>query len=159
MAYMLYEVNNGGPTTQGTGPGFTGQIESLRPQSILAYYSKIASLWDIAENDEGFNPSSSIPSSYKLYQNYPNPFNPETTISYDLPEISNVNIEIFNVLGQRVATLIDGQQTAGFKSIAWRGQNNQGGMVSSGMYIYKITVEGRQSGEKFVESSKMLLLQ
>ncbi len=100
-----------------------------------------------------------IPENFALHQNYPNPFNPETVIRYDLPELSEVRIEIFNILGQRVCTLIDGFESAGYKSVSWEGTNEDGLALSSGIYVYSIYAEGLASGTKYTQSSKMLLLQ
>jgi len=94
----------------------------------------------------------SIPLSFFLSQNYPNPFNPNTTISYGLPNDSDVKIEIFNLLGQRVTTLVNERQKAGFKQIVWDGRDNIGRIVSSGVYFYRI------DAGNFGQSKKMLLL-
>lgn len=74
-----------------------------------------------------------LPSDFNVEQNYPNPFNPETTIGYSLPEAGKVTIDIYNVLGQKVLTLLDGQQTAGVHSVHF-----EGGDLPSGIYFYKI---------------------
>ncbi len=85
--------------------------------------------------------------SYKLSQNYPNPFNPTTSISYSIPEKSFVKLEIFNTLGQKVKTLVNGEKESGNYSI-----NFSAGNIPSGMYLYKL------STGKFSETKKMLLL-
>ncbi len=93
-----------------------------------------------------------IPDKFALRQNYPNPFNPATTIRFDLPEVSKTRLDIFNILGQRVATLINNKLEAGYHSVLWNGRDNFGNNVASGLYFYKI-----QSG-KFIKSRKMILL-
>jgi hypothetical protein len=93
-----------------------------------------------------------LPKSYELHQNLPNPFNPQTLIKYDLPEAAQVRLEIFNLLGQRVATLVNAFQPAGPKSVLWEGTDQRGIKVSSGLYIYKI-----RAGS-FSVAKKMLLL-
>jgi hypothetical protein len=85
--------------------------------------------------------------SYKLSQNYPNPFNPTTSISYSIPEKSFVKLEIFNTLGQKVKTLVNGEKESGNYSINFRAEN-----IPSGMYLYKL------STGKFSETKKILLL-
>ena len=89
---------------------------------------------------------------FALHQNYPNPFNPITTLRYDLPENSLVNIIIYDLLGRQVKTLVNQTQNAGFKSIIWNATNNYGKPVSAGVYLYQI-----QAGE-FVQTKKMVLL-
>ncbi len=93
-----------------------------------------------------------LPEVYALHQNYPNPFNPITTLRYDLPEQSMVNIIIYDLLGRQVRTLINQTQDAGFKSVIWDATNDYGKPVSAGVYLYKI-----QAGE-FVQTRKMVLL-
>ncbi|KAA3636615.1 MAG: T9SS C-terminal target domain-containing protein [Calditrichaeota bacterium] len=93
-----------------------------------------------------------LPESYKLSQNYPNPFNPSTEISYQLPQAGNVVLEVFNLLGQKVKTLVDEYQSANSYSITWDGTNQQGTRVTSGVYVYKLTVN------QFKQSKKMVLL-
>ncbi|MBI1806304.1 MAG: T9SS type A sorting domain-containing protein [Ignavibacteria bacterium] len=82
-----------------------------------------------------------------MYQNYPNPFNPITKIEYDLPNISHVNLKVYNLLGQEVETLVDEIQEAGYKSVEWKAQQ-----TASGMYFYKFVAE------KFTDTKKMLLV-
>jgi hypothetical protein len=93
-----------------------------------------------------------LPTIYSLYQNYPNPFNPTTTISFDLPVKSHVELVVYNILGQRVATVVDQDFPAGEHEAKWYGTNDQGVSVASGVYLYRIRAEG------FVQTRKMLLL-
>jgi hypothetical protein len=82
------------------------------------------------------------PISFKLEQNYPNPFNPTTTIRYYLSAANKhpVSLQIFNLIGQRVATLVDGFQTGGNYKIVWNGKTNAGHNLSSGIYYYRLNV-------------------
>mgnify|MGYP001036848445 CR=1 FL=1 len=93
-----------------------------------------------------------LPKILELYPNYPNPFNPVTTLSYDLPHNSFVNITIYDVLSREVRTLVNQTQEAGFKSVIWDASNDYGKPVSAGVYLYQI-----QAGE-FVQTKKMVLL-
>ena len=93
-----------------------------------------------------------IPIAFALHQNYPNPFNPITSLHYDLPEDGLVNITIYDMMGRVVKTLVNGSQTAGFKSIQWSATNDRNDPVSAGLYLYSI-----QAGE-FRQTKKMVLL-
>ncbi|OVE80494.1 hypothetical protein BVY01_00145 [bacterium I07] len=93
-----------------------------------------------------------FPTEYALRQNYPNPFNPHTTIRYQIPEAGHVAIEIFNMMGQRIRTLVEEDKVAGQYSVQWDGKDDTGQAVASGMYLYHIEAEG------FTQSRKMLLM-
>ncbi|MBN2010366.1 T9SS type A sorting domain-containing protein [candidate division KSB1 bacterium] len=87
-------------------------------------------------------PENTMPAQFVVHQNYPNPFNPETTISYELPEMGTVDINIFNIVGQHVKTVFSGTQMAGVNNIQWRGDNDFGQQVSSGVYLCQIRYQG-----------------
>ncbi|MGB7062519.1 MAG: T9SS type A sorting domain-containing protein [Candidatus Zixiibacteriota bacterium] len=87
-----------------------------------------------------------------LSQNYPNPFSPQTVIEYALPTDCEVKITIYNILGQRVRTLFDESQEAGYRRIEWDSKNDGGHEVATGIYFYKI-----KAGD-FVDSKKMVIL-
>lgn len=89
---------------------------------------------------------------FVVSQNFPNPFNPETTIRYRLPEAAKVKLQIYNLLGQKVVTLIDARQRANSYKVTWNGRDAAGKQLPSGIYIYRL-----QAGE-FVASKRMLLL-
>ncbi|MFC1556106.1 T9SS type A sorting domain-containing protein [candidate division KSB1 bacterium] len=89
---------------------------------------------------------------YKLSQNYPNPFNPQTTIRFELPKTSDVEIVIFDVLGREVKTLLSQYMPVGSHTQIWDGTDKFGARVASGMYIYRI-----QAGN-YIASRKMILL-
>jgi hypothetical protein len=93
------------------------------------------------------------PEAFALANNYPNPFNPATTIKYALPEASQVKLEVFNVVGQVVRTLVANHQNAGRYVVQWDATNDQGHSLSSGIYFYRL-----QAGGEFLEVKKMLLL-
>jgi len=92
------------------------------------------------------------PAITMLKQNYPNPFNPETTIRFNLQAKSNANLSIYNAKGQLVTTLLNGRVDAGDHSLVWKGIDNSGSPVSSGLYFYKLTANGR------TETRKMMLM-
>jgi hypothetical protein len=93
-----------------------------------------------------------LPESWGLAQNYPNPFNPTTTIAFDLPRRSRVSIAVFNLLGQKVAELADGEYSAGHHVVTWDGVTSGGQRAGSGVYFYRLV-----AGDH-VESRKMVLL-
>jgi hypothetical protein len=93
------------------------------------------------------------PSEFTLNPNYPNPFNPSTTISFVLPVAQKVNVTVFDVLGQKVKTLLDNENlTAGMSMVTWNGDNESGKQVSSGIYFYQVR------SEKFNATRKMILM-
>ena len=96
--------------------------------------------------------AAAVPDVFALHQNYPNPFNPITRINYDLPEDALVNITIYDMMGRQVKTLINSEQTAGYRNIRWNATNHLGQAVSAGLYIYII-----QAGD-FRQTRKMVLL-
>jgi hypothetical protein len=95
---------------------------------------------------------ANVPAEFGLDQNYPNPFNAGTQITYGLAEDANVDLAIYNILGQRVVTLESGHREAGYHTVAWDGRDRNGDEVASGMYFYRI-----KAGD-LVTSKKMILL-
>jgi flagellar hook assembly protein FlgD len=93
---------------------------------------------------------SAIPEEFALHQNYPNPFNPVTSIQFDIPEQSEVRMDIYNLMGQRVATLINNTLEPGFHAVKWNGTNDFGNQLSSGMYIYRISANNFTSVKKLI---------
>lgn len=89
---------------------------------------------------------------YKLNQNYPNPFNPSTTIEYSVQTTDNIQIKIYNSLGQLVKTLVNETKTPGEYSSIWNGKDDNGSLVASGTYFYQVQTKD------FVSSKKMILL-
>jgi hypothetical protein len=100
----------------------------------------------------GTETPAAVPYVFKLSQNYPNPFNPNTIINYEIPSAGFVTIKIYNILGQKVTTLVDSYQIAGPHSVIWKGTNDSGKRVASGIYFSKLS-----SGEN-TEIKKMLIL-
>lgn len=92
-------------------------------------------------------PGLTQPRKFELSQNYPNPFNPSTNINFNIPEATDVQLSVYNALGQKVATLVNSKMSAGAHSVSWDAQN-----MASGLYIYKI-----QAGD-FTQTRKMILM-
>ncbi len=94
----------------------------------------------------------SLPETFALHQNYPNPFNPVTTIRFDLPQADHIRIDIYNILGKRVRTLVNEEVTAGRQQVMWDAKDDFGRQVASGMYLYRV------SGERYNATKRMVLL-
>ena len=96
---------------------------------------------------------NNLPTEFSLEQNYPNPFNPSTKIKFNIPKNSNVKLEIFNIIGERIATLISNRDyQPGTFTVEWNGKNQFGNQVPSGVYLYKI------SANKFSSVKKMIMI-
>jgi len=95
---------------------------------------------------------SNLPASFSLSQNYPNPFNPDTKIDFALPSPQIVRLEIFDILGRKIKTLIDKRLDAGYHSIQWNGTADDDDQILSGIYFYRL------SAGDHIESRKMILM-
>ena len=124
---------------------YTGQTDVLNG---AAY--DITATWDTAV--VGVTDFSTSPSMVKLYPNFPNPFNPTTTISYAVRDHSNINLTIFDILGQEVTSLQAGMKPPGNYRVQWNGLNQSGSPVSTGMYFARL-----QAGN-YSQTIKMLYL-
>lgn len=82
--------------------------------------------------------ADALPTDFQLYQNYPNPFNPETMIKYYVPSSGEITVSVYNIIGQRVATLVDGCVDQGFGTVEWHGNDQSGNPVASGIYFYRL---------------------
>lgn len=91
-----------------------------------------------------------IPINLYLAQNYPNPFNPQTTIRYDLPKTTRVTIEIYDLLGHKVKTLVDEKKTAGSYTTTWNGTTEKGLTAASGIYFYRIKTDIFSNAKKMI---------
>ena len=100
----------------------------------------------------GVNITKGLPIEYALNQNYPNPFNPSTKIRFTVKGLNDVNLAIYDILGQRVRTLFEGKMDEGAKIIEWDGRDDLGRSQSTGTYIYRL------KADKYVGARKMLLL-
>jgi eukaryotic-like serine/threonine-protein kinase len=120
---------------------YFNSLRSVSPVSISEYVS-----YEITATT-GVNKDENKPGSFKLNQNYPNPFNPETIISYQLPVTSMVNVKIYDMLGNEMATLINEEQNAGEYQVKFDGTD-----LSSGIYLYRIQTNN------YTETNKMILM-
>ena len=138
--WLRDSLNCAYPTTSAL---FTGAVKSF-PVGDLNWFPTSKSQWLVTDVEPV---SSVIPSAFQLQQNYPNPYNPSTTIQYSIAQKSHVTLEIFNVLGQSVAHLVDGELTAGTYHSTFDASR-----LSSGVYMYRL-----QAGD-FVQTQKMILM-
>ena len=106
----------------------------------------------VISDPEPWPPDKELPNKFTLTQNYPNPFNPSTRIEYTVPYNAHVTIEIFNILGQKVKTLVDEEKIPYNYYVDWDGTNDYGKKVTSGIYMYRIKTN------EFVQSKKMVLM-
>ena len=143
------------------GLGDAATVDSIRiewPSGMVDILTNLAvdQLLEVTEGETATsvdNPGDDrLPGSFELQQNYPNPFNPTTTITYQVAGTEHVVLTVYNMLGEKVATLVDELSAPGRKSVFWDGRDGQGQLVSSGLYIYRLDV-GSQ-----VLSRKMVLL-
>ncbi len=112
-----------------------------------------AGLWYYPLNPTGVDPHDPIlPDRPSLAQNYPNPFNPMTTIEYVLPKKSHVTIDMYNVSGQKIRTLVDREESAGSHQVIWDGKTATGESVATGIYFYRFQTEN------LIETKKLMLL-
>jgi len=143
--------------------GWTGTVTPTKddytfdPESV--WYG--AMILDLTDQDyTGFNLSlgvddgsgGALPQHFSLLQNNPNPFNPSTSITILLPHSAHATLKVYNLTGQEVATLCDGQMSAGVHTVEWNGRDNSGREVSTGVYLYRL------QADDFVAVKKMMLL-
>jgi len=132
------DERNGGPEF-----GLSDGLTNITP--VVIGGSLILGATSVAEN-------TPLPTDISLEQNYPNPFNPTTEIAYALPDAREVNLNVFNLLGQNIRNLASGTQEAGYHKVIWDGKDNTGLTVPSGIYFYKL------AAGSFSQSMKMVLL-
>ena len=114
----------------------TSHFSDPNPDTLCIFWNKKETI-PLGTDDE----PTTIPLNFELNQNYPNPFNPATTIDYSLLRQSHVTIEVFNILGQQIRTLVDADITAGEHSVVWDGADEAGKAVASGIYFYRMQTE------------------
>jgi hypothetical protein len=135
------------PQTAGNFAGWIGFVSNDPQTDTLRVYVQ-----GTGKQVTGIAESSEIPTTYGISPNYPNPFNPTTTIKYQLPQSSEVELLIYNVLGQKVKTVLDQRVEAGYHSVEWDGRNDMGMQVGSGIYIYRFRADN------FLKVQKMILM-
>jgi len=104
----------------------------------------------------GIENKATLPIDTKLYSNYPNPFNPATTIKYQLASPANVTLTVYNLLGEEIRTLVNEYQVSGNYTVQWNGKDFNGLNVPSGIYLYKVQMNGKNVN--FTDVKRMLLV-
>ena len=133
------------------GESFYLSVDGIKTAEVFTWTEQGA-LIEVAALTSSAGGGNTLPNDYVLEQNYPNPFNPSTTISFSLPTASQATIEIFNLLGQKVATPYDGFAEAGNHNVEWNGQTITGETAPSGIYLYRLTAG------QYVKTLKMTLV-
>lgn len=128
---------------------FVGKIASLKPKSKEDFEAKRDELLSgLLGNTGGNENQNEIPKVVVLNNNYPNPFNPTTTISFSIPDESKIDLIVYNIKGQKVKTLVNNHLDRGNHSVVWNGVDDSGKSVSSGVYFYKLSVNGKSKSVK-----------
>ena len=150
-------ITNNWSTSDGTQPLTDALVDSLIGGKMYMNFHTIAHTggeirgqlqfgFDVVTSVERV--SSVLPDGFRLQQNYPNPFNPATTISFQIPVADRITLEVVDILGRRVATLVNGEMPAGSYTVTWDAKG-----MASGVYLYRVT-----TGKGFIASHKMMLL-
>ena len=150
MVAAFMDVNGDGNFSMDEPVGFTSKLVTVYPNSVkddVDLNLTSESTTEVASSEDVHTPSD-----YTLFPNYPNPFNPTTMLSYYVPKTSRVTIKIYNLLGEEVATLIDGHVQAGLHRVQWNATDGYHQQVGSGIYIC------RMEAENFVQSQKLTLI-
>ncbi len=122
----------------------------ITPQSDLVHLSEFQAYFSEANPTAIANEDISIPAAFRLAQNYPNPFNPTTTIRFELPRSSAVRLDIYNVLGEKIRTLVDDKRDAGVHELTWDGKNKDGITMPSGVYLYLLSADEHREVRKMI---------
>ena len=153
---VAIELNSGDSTdcgilawTNGVGTGMI-QLDLFDLNNINEHIFVDLNIY--AGTSAGVGDDRLVPKQIILYPSFPNPFNPVTTLRYYLPEDAMVNINIYDMMGRLVRTMVNSQQNAGYRSIRWNATNDAGEPMSAGLYLYMI------KAVEFRQTRKMVLL-
>jgi|GEM_PF-6322410 len=139
-------------TLSGTSPTIQNFVSTNQAEGYSPAWAKDSCIFSDVQ-DTRHSEGAKLPTDFTLDQNFPNPFNATTVIQFALPRTSLVKLEIFNVLGQKVKTLVDEELQAGYKQVTWDGRDQRGNTVSTGVYFYRI-----KAADLFTDMRKMLLI-
>ncbi|MEJ2636121.1 MAG: FlgD immunoglobulin-like domain containing protein, partial [Calditrichia bacterium] len=154
-----YDDTNSGPTADVVWAGWTAILGGHTfLETPAEFYLKLnkkikpGCVFEFTPHWTGIASTETVPLAFQLYQNYPNPFNPVTNVRFSLSRLVKVRLDIYNVLGQRVRTLVDREMAAGAYRLQWDGRNDAGNYLGSGIYFYRIW-----AGD-YVKTRKMILM-
>ena len=142
-AAAIYQLALVDPYGDGSGTLLAGSDENMPFEELLRALER--------GDSSAVAGVSSLPRAFSLSQNYPNPFNPSTTISYTLPEgMHRVSLEVFDIRGRMVRTLVDREQEQGAYNVVWDGSSTSGQKVASGVYFSRLRAGSYSSVRKMV---------
>ena len=136
--------------------GTTQYIDRTVPVNGVTYYYWLQAVWQTLESQKiaaGYiTLVEDVPSEFHVNDPYPNPFNPYTSIRYQVPIDCHVEVVIYDILGRRISVLQDRTVSAGIHEAVWNGKNDNGTMVSSGIYLYRL------KADTYIKQGKMLFM-
>lgn len=152
----IFKTANGGVNWTVEASGTTNELNDV-------FFLNAANSWAVGDNGTilyrnittGINDNvalNEVPTKFSLEQNYPNPFNPETAIRFSLPRTAQVKLEIYNLSGQRMRVVINGQFASGYHTAVWDGRDQSGRSLAAGVYLYRMTAN------EFTRTHRLLLL-
>ena len=157
LAGIQYTGTFGGGTIAGKIIICTFPFETVSDEQVRLDFMKRVLLFFFPASGIDENDNQMYPREYALAANFPNPFNPQTTISYQLPYLSQIKLEIYNTLGQRIRTLVAKQQAPGVHQVVWDGRNDSGIQLASGIYMVTFIAQASNSNQQFKQTGKLLL--
>ena len=161
---VIYATDWANETTHNEVANITDTVLSITLEDNTEYYWLVKAAdtdgnvtgsnggepWSFIVGELSINSDQSMPETFALHQNYPNPFNPITLIRYDLPKNGFVSIMIYDMLGQRVRTLVSREESAGYKTLYWDSRNDLGVNVSAGIYFVRINFDNVMLSRKMI---------
>ncbi len=157
-AFVLESEKN---LTEIDGEFLTINIKALQEKRITSNFSWIiyqedGTILSQGQSEIDLETHRSVPQTFSLYQNFPNPFNPSTTIRYQLPDGGKVQLTIFNILGEKVQTLVNENQKAGYYNYLWDVSQSKSS-IASGIYFVQLLVKGND-GNRYIDHKKLMFL-
>jgi hypothetical protein len=143
-----------GTLKSSVGQSFVGRASFANSFLESGFFADTLFRGTITDVEEGTT-ITTLPLVYALRQNYPNPFNPSTTIRYEVPKLSRVNLKVYNILGQEIMELVNQDVAPGVYNVRFNASN-----LPSGVYFYRVQMDevGRPNGERFSDVKKFMLV-